>query len=124
MMKQGCKIARGTAVRGNVTGPGNLVLDGQVVGTIALGGDLHIAKRGTLLGNSQGNEMQIDGVVEGNAVAHNSITLGRHARVQGKLKAKSVILNPGAQFSGEIEMDVILPEELLETLNDKEDSNA
>ena len=123
-MKEGCKIARGTAVRGNVTGPGNLVLDGQVVGTIAVGGDLHIAKRGTLLGNSQGNEMRIDGVVEGNATAHNCITLGRHARVQGILRAKSIILTPGAQFSGEIEMDVLLPEELLENLSDKEDDNA
>ena len=123
-MQSGCKIARGTALKGNVTGPGNLVLDGQVIGCIAVGGNLHIAKRGTLLGDSQGNEMQIDGVVEGNASAHNCITLGRSARVKGNLKAKSIVLAPGAQFSGEIEMDVILPEELLEDLTDKENDDA
>ena len=123
-MQEGCKIARGTALKGNVTGPGNLVLDGQVIGSIAVGGNLHIAKRGTLLGDSQGNEMQIDGVVEGNASAHNRITLGRNARVLGTLRAKSIVLIPGAQFSGEIEMEVILPEELLESLNDKESGDA
>ena len=123
-MQEGCKIARGTALKGSVTGPGNFVLDGQVIGSIAVGGNLHIAKRGTLLGDSRGNEMQIDGVVEGNASAHNCITLGRNARVQGTLRAKSIVLTPGAQFSGEIEMEVILPEELLESLSDKENDDA
>jgi cytoskeletal protein CcmA (bactofilin family) len=51
----------------------------------------------------------VRGEVRGPIVAARSMVLEATAKVAGKLKAPSIVIEDGARFSGEIEMDVELP---------------
>ncbi len=107
-----CIIGRNITIRGNLTGNEDLVVEGRIEGTIRLGNHLTIETTGVVEADVEVEDLTVRGELKGDMVAHSSVTINSGARVVGNIRAPRVIIEDGARFKGNIEMDVALPEGL------------
>ena len=92
-------------IKGEVSGDEDLLIQGQVDGSVAL--DLHavtVGGGGRVKANITGRIITIEGNVEGDLKAQEQIILRGSARVQGDLKAPRIVLEDGASFRGLVDM--------------------
>jgi len=104
-----CFIGSKTTVRGNVSGKQDLVVQGRIEGHVSLESQLTVEESATVEADVEANVATVRGQVRGPVAATRSIVLEATARVAGKIKAPSIVIEDGAHFSGEVEMDVELP---------------
>lgn len=107
-----CNIGPRIAIRGNITGEEDLVIEGRVEGSISLTGHLIVTQVAVVEADLEVDSADVHGQVEGDIVAATTITLHEGARVVGNLRAPRVVIADGAQFKGAVEMDVQLPASL------------
>ena len=105
-------IGKGIGIRGNLTGGGNLVIEGRVEGQIALKNHLTIENTGRVQADIRADELTINGEASGNIDASSRVAISASAKVAGDIKAPRVVIEDGAVFNGSIEMDVKLPEDI------------
>jgi len=105
-----CFIGNKTTVRGNVSGKQDVVVEGRIEGHLGIDSDLVIEEAGSVEADVEAVNATLRGEVRGPVSASRSLVVEASARVAGKLKAPSIAIADGARFSGEIEMDVELPE--------------
>jgi cytoskeletal protein CcmA (bactofilin family) len=100
-------------VRGRIHGEGDLVIEGQVEGEVALRGDLTVAEGAELTSKTvEAQSVTIAGALEGDVNASGPVRLGSSARVRGDLRGSTVSIDEGARFSGRLECEFTLPPEL------------
>lgn len=98
-------IGPSIVIRGEVTGDEDLLIQGQVDGSVSLG--LHsvtIGNGGRVKAGITGRVITVEGAVEGDLSAEEQIVLRGTARVKGDLNAPRVILEDGATFRGLVDM--------------------
>jgi cytoskeletal protein CcmA (bactofilin family) len=105
-----CLIASKSAVRGQISGKQDLIVEGRVEGRIGLESHLVIEESGSVEADMDVTQITIRGEARGDVVAARTATLQASARVAGKIRAPQIVIEDGAQFSGTIEMDVELPD--------------
>ena len=105
-------IGKGIVIRGNLTGGGNLVIEGRVEGQIALKNHLTIENTGRVQADIRADELTINGEASGNIDASSRVATFAEAEMAGDIKAPRVVIEDGAVFNGSIEMDVKLPEDI------------
>ena len=105
-------IGKGITIRGNLTGGGDLVVEGRVEGQIALKNHLTIESTGKVQADIRVEEITINGEASGNIDASGRVAINTSAKVAGDIKAPRVVIEDGAVFNGSIEMDVKLPEDI------------
>jgi cytoskeletal protein CcmA (bactofilin family) len=105
-------IGRGTVVRGNLSGSGDVIVLGQVEGTVSLRDMLTIEQGGRVLADVAVTDLVIHGQMNGDIVAADQVTISSSAAVVGDIKAPRVVIEDGARFKGYIEMDVKIPEDI------------
>jgi cytoskeletal protein CcmA (bactofilin family) len=104
-----CFIGSKTTVRGQVSGKQDLVVQGRIEGHVSLDSQLTVEESASIEADVEATVATVRGEVRGPIVAARSMVLEATAKVAGKLKAPSIVIEDGARFSGEIEMDVELP---------------
>ncbi len=104
-----CFIGSKTTVRGQVSGKQDLVVQGRIEGHVSLDSQLTVEESASVEADVEATVATVRGEVRGPIVAARSMVLEATAKVAGKLKAPSIVIEDGARFSGEIEMDVELP---------------
>ena len=104
-----CFIGNGTTIKGQVSGKQDLVVEGRIEGHIGLESQLTVEESGSVEADIEAAAVTLRGDVHGPVTALRSLTVEASARVAGKLKAPTIVIEDGARFSGEIEMDVELP---------------
>lgn len=97
-------IAAGTKIVGKVTVESDFRLDGEVEGDIEGKSKVVIGEKGYLNGSLVCANAEIIGVVKGNIVVSNSLTLRSTADLNGDIKVKSLIIEPNAKFNGTCSM--------------------
>lgn len=75
---------------------------------------MHITRKGIVFAAVRADDLEVDGVLEGNAVAFHTIRLGRRARVKGSLRARCLVVEPGATLVGDVRIG---PEQVPELEN-------
>ena len=107
------RIGGGARVRGRVQGEGDLVVEGHVEGDLTLRGHLTIAEGGSVSCDTVDAEsVTIAGLLQGEVAASGPVQLAATARVRGNLKGSAVTIAEGARFSGRLDCDFDLPQEL------------
>lgn len=107
-----CIIGQGITINGRLTGDEDLIVEGRIEGTISLNNHLIVEQTGALVADVQAVELTVRGRVNGNIVATELVSILTDAIVIGDIRAPRVIIEDGARFKGNIEMDVSLPEDL------------
>lgn len=110
---QGARIGSGARVRGRIHGDGDLLIEGNVEGDLALRGDLTIAEGGSLTSKAiEAQSVTIGGTLDGDVSATGPVHLVAGANVRGNLRGSAVAIDEGARFSGRLDCEFDLPPEL------------
>lgn len=98
-------IGRSISVRGEVSGDEDLLIQGQVDGSVELGQhSVTVGGDGRVKANITARVVTVEGSVEGDLTAQEQIVLRGSARVQGDIRAPRVVLEDGASFRGLVDM--------------------
>jgi cytoskeletal protein CcmA (bactofilin family) len=98
-------IGRSITIRGDVGGDEDLLIQGQVDGSVNL--DQHsvtVGSEGRVKANISGRVVIVEGQVEGDLNAQEQIILRSSAHVMGDISAPRVVLEDGATFRGLVDM--------------------
>lgn len=98
-------IGAGITIRGDVVGKEDLVLQGEVDGSVDLKDhSLTIGPQGKVLAHISARIISIEGTVEGDLTASEKVVLRGTARVLGDIFAPRVVMEDGASFLGSVDM--------------------
>ncbi|MDX1626842.1 MAG: polymer-forming cytoskeletal protein [Wenzhouxiangellaceae bacterium] len=93
-------------IDGDLKGEEDLVVEGQVKGTVQLKSNtLTVGSRGTLQAQVYAHTILVDGTVHGDLYASERIVIRKSARIDGNILAPRIALEDGARFRGTIDMD-------------------
>lgn len=107
------RIGSATRVRGHVQGHGDLVVEGHLEGNVSLRGHLTVAEGASVSSDSVDAEaVTIAGSLEAEVSATGPVELAASARVRGNLRGAAVTIAEGARFSGRLDCEFDLPQEL------------
>ena len=93
--------------KGELVGEEDLLIQGQVDGTIDLkGNSLIIGEQGVVKANVLAQTITIEGTIEGDVYGEERISIKSSSNVKGNLVADRVTLEDGAKFKGSIDMEI------------------
>lgn len=101
-----CTISAGVAINGRLSGDDEVIVFGSIEGTIALNNHLVVEEGGRVVADIDAQAVSVRGELNGEVVAHEVIQLLAGCMVTGNLRAPRVIIEEGARFKGNIDMDV------------------
>ncbi len=96
-----CVIAQGTVIEGKFKSTEDVRLDGLILGEVYAKKRLVMGETGRIEGNVKCNESAIQGKIEGELSVRGLLHLLSTAFIKGKIKAKKMIVDEGAAYSGE-----------------------
>jgi cytoskeletal protein CcmA (bactofilin family) len=105
-------LGKGSNLRGNIAGDGDLRVEGTVTGDVALNGDFYIAEGAEVVADVQASSVYVDGTLEGDIAARDNVAIRASARVTGAVRGTSISIEEGANVSGRIDAEFELPPEL------------
>jgi cytoskeletal protein CcmA (bactofilin family) len=97
-------IGAGVLVDGTISGDGELVIEGEVKGTIKLRSDLRIGTNARVEATVHARNVVVEGTVIGDLSAENRIELVATSSVEGNVRSPKIIVAEGAQFRGTVDM--------------------
>jgi len=98
-------ISAGLKIRGDISGSCHLVIEGETHGKIHLAnGRVTVGPSGRVNADILAPEIVIDGHVQGNLQARDSVRLGTASHVQGSVLTPRIRIEDGAGFRGKVEM--------------------
>jgi cytoskeletal protein CcmA (bactofilin family) len=97
-------VAAGTRIRGEVTGPTELLIEGEVEGEIRLDATVTIGAEGAVQGPVAAPIVRVGGKVTGNVTAADRVEVAASGSVEGDISAPRIIIAEGAFFKGRVEM--------------------
>jgi cytoskeletal protein CcmA (bactofilin family) len=107
------RIGGGARVRGRVHGDGDLIIEGQLEGELAIHGDLTVAEGASVIGKTvEAHAVNISGTFEADLAATGPVRVATGARVRGNLRGTAVSIDDGARYSGRLDCEFDLPPEL------------
>jgi cytoskeletal protein CcmA (bactofilin family) len=105
-IKDAATIGPSIRIRGDLAGDEDLVVQGQVEGTISLQQNLvTVGKDGKVNATVNARVIIIEGQVDGDLNAEEQVTLKKSAGVRGNIVSPRVSLEDGARFKGSIDME-------------------
>ena len=97
-------IGQAVFVRGDVVATEDLVIDGKVEGTIALGDhSLTIGQTASITANLVAKSVSISGEVKGNVTGNASVELRATGIVEGDIKTPRFVMHDGAVMHGKVD---------------------
>ena len=99
-------IGASIRIRGDVTGDENLIIQGEVDGTIKVQGhNVTISKTGKVKANIEAKQIIVEGQLEGDLNGDEKVIIRETGNVYGNIVSPRVTLEDGALFKGSIEME-------------------
>lgn len=102
--RQVTRIAAGSKVEGTLTGPTDLLIEGEVDGEIRVDSAVAIGTGGVVRGPITAQTVRVDGRVIGNVQASDRVEVALSGGLEGDIAAPRVIIAEGAFFKGRIDM--------------------
>ncbi len=94
-------------IEGTLRGEEDLIIEGQVKGTVQLQGHtLTVGGKGQVEAELHAQSIYVDGTVQGDLHGTELVCIRKSARIFGNVTAPRVSLEDGAKFKGAIDMDV------------------
>jgi len=91
--------------RGELSANEDLIIEGEIEGTIAHHDkNLTVGKEGRVKANIDARTVEIYGKVEGDIRGEDIVKLAKSAEVKGNIYCARIVMEDGAQFSGNINM--------------------
>jgi cytoskeletal protein CcmA (bactofilin family) len=99
-------IGAGITVEGDITTDEDVVVEGTIRGKLSAKEGVTIEHGATVEADVVSGSLVVAGALTGNITATERVDLQSGARVIGNVKASRVTIADGAQFKGNVDMDV------------------
>ncbi len=93
-------IGAGVRVEGTFTAHGNVIIKGQLFGSLETESDLHLREGGLIEADIKAHNASIAGEVKGNFEVEDKIELASSAQVSGDLNCRVLAIDEGAVLNG------------------------
>lgn len=93
------RIVEGTNLKGDINSPADFRLDGHLEGNFNSKGKLVIGPSGSIKGNIDCVNADIEGVFEGNIKVSELLNIKSTAKITGDVKVGKLAVEPGAEFT-------------------------
>ena len=93
-------LSEGVSIKGDVTFGSELVIDGEVEGTINSTGVLTIGQHAQIRAEISAATVVVHGTVDGNVFASDRCVLGAGATLRGDIEAPRLAVDENASFQG------------------------
>ena len=97
-------VAPGTRLRGEVTGPTELLIDGEVEGEVRVEATVTVGAEGAVLGPITAPVVRVAGRVVGNVLATDRVEVSPTGSLEGDIAAPRIVISEGAFFKGQVAM--------------------
>ncbi|MFN0165962.1 MAG: polymer-forming cytoskeletal protein [Bryobacteraceae bacterium] len=97
-------IGGSVTIKGEIHAKEELVIDGDVEGTVESQDKVTIGVTGKLRAQVKAREIIVRGQLRGNVVATDRITIHKDAQLSGDVKTAGIIIEDGAYFKGSIDI--------------------
>jgi cytoskeletal protein CcmA (bactofilin family) len=94
LINEGCKIS------GEITGSGDFMINGQVVGDCDVSGTVSLAGNGYWQGSIQADNVIVAGHIEGDITANGKVEITNTARITGTVTGEAIAVAEGAVVEG------------------------
>jgi len=94
LINEGCKIS------GEITGSGDFMISGQVVGDADVNGTISVTASGYWQGTIQADDVIVAGHVEGDVTANGKVEITNTARITGTVTGEAIAVAEGAVVEG------------------------
>lgn len=95
-------IAKGVKVEGDFASEGDVVIEGQVNGSLSTSGRLTVGNDAVIKANVKAAEARISGMIEGNTKVENALELTSSAKILGDVNAQTISVESGASIHGKM----------------------
>ncbi len=109
-------------VEGNFKGNGNIIVEGEVKGSLKTKGFIKASKDSNVIANISAGSAEIAGQVVGNIKVKDNLEIKETAVIQGDIETTTLSIAYGAVINGNIKMK--LPKNSLEGAEDELNANA
>ena len=93
------RIVEGTMIKGDIVSPADFRLDGHLIGNFESKGKLVIGPAGSLTGDVQCKNCDIEGKYKGKILVTELLNVKLKSSVQGEVVCGKLSVEPGADFS-------------------------
>lgn len=97
-------IAPGSRVQGLLTGPTELLVEGEVEGEIRIEAPVIVGSEGVVQGPITAQVVRVGGRVIGNVAAAERVEVAPSGSLEGDVAAPRIVIAEGAYFKGKVEM--------------------
>ena len=97
-------IAAGSRVTGQITGPTEVHIDGEVDGDVRVDGVVVVGAEGKVKGKISARTVRVGGKVTGNLHGLERVEVLPSGSTEGDISAPRVVIAEGAFFKGKVEM--------------------
>lgn len=92
-------------IKGDITGTSDLTIDGETQGKVRLtNGRVTVGPKGRVIADIDAREIVVNGTVQGNLKASDSVRLGPSGHVEGSILTARIGIDDGARLRGNVEM--------------------
>lgn len=95
-------IGSSIKVKGNFQGDGNIIVEGQLEGSLKTEANLFIGDKAKVVANIEANDAIINGEVRGSLKIHQYLALGPTAKIIGDINYSEISIEKGAIINGQI----------------------
>jgi len=99
-------IGAGITIEGEISADEDVVVQGTIRGKLDAREGVTVEAGGTVEADITGGPLTVAGSVTGNITSSDRVDLQPGARVIGNVKATRITIADGAQFKGNVDMDV------------------
>ena len=103
-------ISAGTIIKGDLTCPGDIRIDGKVIGNLSCESKIIVGPNGLIEGDIKGNTAEIMGHIKGNISMVGQLNLIGKCIVDGDLHVAKLQIAADVQFNGKCSMGAPLSE--------------
>lgn len=97
-------IGQGVKVEGNFTGEGNVIIKGNVKGSIKTDSEIYIEEKALVEADSFAKNIIVAGESKGNIKAEEKVKFTHSAKVIGNVECRVFAVEEGAIFNGQCSM--------------------
>jgi len=98
-------IGRSIKIEGDLSSGGDIIIEGEVKGSVKTGQHLKIGDQAKVQANVDAESAIVSGVVEGNVSVKNTLEMTESAKIFGDVSAKTLSIAAGATFNGNCKME-------------------
>ncbi len=95
-------IARGVRVEGEFMSQGDVVIEGEVSGTLTCSGTLTVGVEAKIKADVKANDIVVGGVIDGNIAAGRKLELKSGGKITGDITCEVIVVESGASLNGKV----------------------